>query len=396
LSRGIHSLWQSGTAAERGAYTTTGLDVPFHWWETDNEAHYWWTGTGWAGLKVTAGQALNITTGGTLALGGFTLTVPATGTAVIGGGSGAANRVALWSNANTLTSSANLTFTGTLLTVTGSEYITSGTLGVRTAAPTDCAISGLWAVTAAPGANQYGIYGTVQANIADAPTARTFHGLFGNAYSGATQNITSYVYGVGANVYLNHTSTIDNAGGFRFIVYNANTGTVGAVYNLKVESTVNSGGGTINNLYGLYIYDMTVGTFGNFAIVTNAGNVVFNEGANVNSDLRHEGNTNTHLLFSDAGLDRVGINRSVPAGKLDVYQSASAGAIPVLKLEQLDVSEEFIRLVGSAAAGVLTQSIVAEADVTTATRVGWAKVYVQDDGNQIPDSSYYVPLYTLA
>ncbi len=41
--------------------------------------------------------------------GAFTLTIPATGTAVLGGGSGAATRVAYWSDANTLTSDAGLT-----------------------------------------------------------------------------------------------------------------------------------------------------------------------------------------------------------------------------------------------------------------------------------------------
>jgi hypothetical protein len=131
LSRGIHSLWQSGTAAERGAYTTTGLGVPFHWWETDTEARYWWTGTGWAGLNVTAGQALAVTTGGTLALGGFTFTVPATGTGVLGGGSGTATRIAYWSDANTLTSDAGLTFDPAAHLFAHSESVDAGYVANR-------------------------------------------------------------------------------------------------------------------------------------------------------------------------------------------------------------------------------------------------------------------------
>ena len=51
---------------------------------------------------------------------------------------------------------------------------------------------------------------------------------------------------------------------------------------------------------------------------------------------------------------------------------------------------------GSAAAATLTQTIVAEADVTTATRQGFVKVYVQDDGNQITDQAYFMPIFTLA
>lgn len=55
----------------------------------------------------SGGQAL-ITGGGTIALGGFTLTVPANITAVGGGGSGAAGRVAFWTGANVLSSDAGL------------------------------------------------------------------------------------------------------------------------------------------------------------------------------------------------------------------------------------------------------------------------------------------------
>jgi hypothetical protein len=55
----------------------------------------------------SGGQAL-ITGGGTIALGGFTLTVPANITAVGGGGAGAVGRVAFWTGANILSSDAGL------------------------------------------------------------------------------------------------------------------------------------------------------------------------------------------------------------------------------------------------------------------------------------------------
>jgi hypothetical protein len=92
----------------------------------------------------------------------------------------------------------------------------------------------------------------------------------------------------------------------------------------------------------------------------------------------------------------VGIGTSSPSAQCHIDQSSTTGAEPVLYLDQADVSEEFIRFVGTAAAATLTQSIVAEADVTTATRAGFVKVYVQDDGNQITDQAYYMPVYTLA
>ena len=83
-------------------------------------------------------------------------------------------------------------------------------------------------------------------------------------------------------------------------------------------------------------------------------------------------------------------------GTLRIEQAAGGGAEPVVQMEQADVSEEFIRFIGTAAAATLTNSLVAEADVTTATRQGFVKVFVEDDGNQITGQAYFMPLFTLA
>jgi len=93
---------------------------------------------------------------------------------------------------------------------------------------------------------------------------------------------------------------------------------------------------------------------------------------------------------------RVGIGIETPSAQLHIDQSSITAAIPVLALDQADVSEEFIRFIGEAAAATLTQSIVAEADVTTATRQGFLKVYIQDDGDQVADGPYFVPFYSLS
>jgi len=77
-------------------------------------------------------------------------------------------------------------------------------------------------------------------------------------------------------------------------------------------------------------------------------------------------------------------------------QNSATGAVPVLALTQADVSEEFVRYTGTSADGILTQSLVEAADVSTATLVGYKKIYVVDDGDQITDGPYFVPFYTLA
>lgn len=92
----------------------------------------------------------------------------------------------------------------------------------------------------------------------------------------------------------------------------------------------------------------------------------------------------------------VGINVASALAKLDIDQSSTTAAIPVLKLDQADISEEFIRFVGTSADGVLTQSIVEEGDQASQTIAGWLKVYVQDDGNQLTDQAYFIPVYTLS
>ncbi len=152
-----------------------------------------------------------------------------------------------------------------------------------------------------------------------------------------------------------------------------NTNTSGSV-----EFDIKAGDGSTNNMHTL-----------------SSTGVIFNEqGQDI--DLRIESNDEVYMFFLDAGNNRIGIQENNPSGALHVNQSGSSRSVPALYLEQADISEEFIRLRGSAASGVLTQSIVAEADVTTATRAGFIKAYVQDDGNQITDQAYFVAIYTLA
>ena len=59
----------------------------------------------------------------------------------------------------------------------------------------------------------------------------------------------------------------------------------------------------------------------------NGGTFIFNE-AGADLDARFEGNTATHLIFADAGNDRVGINQSSPSVTLDVVGAAKiSGAV---------------------------------------------------------------------
>jgi hypothetical protein len=79
------------------------------------------------------------------------------------------------------------------------------------------------------------------------------------------------------------------------------------------------------------------------ALETNKGNVVLNEGGYPNSDFRVESDDETHMLFVDAGNNRVSIGDSVddPAATLEITNNASAGAynVPLLQLNSNDVDQ---------------------------------------------------------
>jgi len=114
----------------------------------------------------------------------------------------------------------------------------------------------------------------------------------------------------------------------------------------------------------------------------------------------HSGATR-HLMLQPNGFAHgcVGIgliDTDVPLGRLDVYNLAEQAARSVLALLQEHVTLPFIRLWGTSANGNLTYSLVEEGDQASAALAGWAKVDIQDDGDQITDQIYYIPFYTLA
>ncbi len=79
-----------------------------------------------------------------------------------------------------------------------------------------------------------------------------------------------------------------------------------------------------------------------------------------------------------------------------VAATAAATALPVLKLTQLDLSEEYMRFVGTSA-DTNANPLVDAANLTTPGNIaGWIKIYVQDDkaSGAITDGIYYIPFYT--
>jgi hypothetical protein len=123
------------------------------------------------------------------------------------------------------------------------------------------------------------------------------------------------------------------------------------------------------------------------------------------------GNAATYIAFMTAadnvtvtGTERmrvdetgkVGIGTNAPAARLHVDQAATDGAVPVLTLDQADVSEPFIKLIGESTTDN-TQSLIDAADLEDAGAiVGWFKVYIEDvaASGAIADSVYFIPFYS--
>ena len=94
----------------------------------------------------------------------------------------------------------------------------------------------------------------------------------------------------------------------------AGNGTIGTFYGLFIENPQKT---VTGNSYGINIGSIPCsGTA--YSLITNNGNIVFNEGGDANSDVRIEGDTDQNLLFTDASADMVGIGTNAPTSKLDI------------------------------------------------------------------------------
>lgn len=114
--------------------------------------------------------------------------------------------------------------------------------------------------------------------------------------------------------------TISWAYGVRLEGIDFNDLRVGTLYGfyLPTPTTDNANGGYIDYQYGLYMNNFNQARYGNYSIVTNAGNIVFNEGGDSLSNVRIEGDTDANLLFTSASTDKVGIGTSSPVMKMDI------------------------------------------------------------------------------
>ena len=174
-----------------------------------------------------------------------------------------------------------------------------------------------------------------------------------NAINIASTNLTG-AYQVGLQTALVGTSAA-TAGVFGIYTYPATAAaafTTASVVGLYAENAVKGAGSTITNQYGVFITDQTQGAnnFGLYSGVTsgankfnlyvggsaanylegaltvNSGSSVFNESGGDN-DFRVESDLNTHMLFVDAGNNRVAVGNNAPISRLDISSTSSGGVV---------------------------------------------------------------------
>jgi len=97
------------------------------------------------------------------------------------------------------------------------------------------------------------------------------------------------------------------------------------------------------------------------------GSFTFND-SSASVDFRIETNTLTHAFFSDGSADKIGFGTSSPTSAfVTIDQASSTGAIAVLTLDQGDGDQEFIRFDGTSASD-------SSASISSSTDEGGSKV----------------------
>lgn len=113
---------------------------------------------------------------------------------------------------------------------------------------------------------------------------------------------------------------------------------------------------------------------GNFVITSgtfthSGGSVIFNDTNSASVDFQIQSAGTSNSFTSDGGTGHIGIGvaASVTAtsAMLDVLQVSASGAVPVLKLNQLDISEEMIHFETTIGTGNAIEAVASKVLTTT-------------------------------
>lgn len=258
------------------------------------------------------------------------------GTPVIGGGSGAANRVAYWSDANTLTSDAGLT-----VDAAGNGYVVAddGYVGITGDVRTVYDSSSGYIVETlgdAAGADEWRVNDSGGANVANIDSD-------GNTYLAG-------IVGVGTTSPVATFSGVDISSGGLSLIVGADSAAKTRTDNANKDGRVGAFHYDNDEEPMLMIYGATraadnILTLGGGSALLNAATEIrFYTAANTTTLT----GTERMRVESDGN---VGIGTTTASAQLHVDQSSATSAQPVLLLDQADLSEEFIEFTSTVGAG---------------------------------------------
>lgn len=148
------------------------------------------------------------------------------------------------------------------------------------------------------------------------------YGMYVTVKASGAQNHTGGLYGELFVADYDGTAILDVAQGIGLLTRNLDAGTITVARGLYISSIVNSGGGTITRAEGLLIGNINVAAT-NYAIRTYAGNIVFNNSKDANTDFQFNSNNILGMLFVDSSTDRVGVGTRFPGQQLHVYHASN-------------------------------------------------------------------------
>jgi hypothetical protein len=272
-----------------------------------------------------------------------------------------ATRIPYVSTGGLIVDSANLTFNGTDLTVSGA--VNAGSINATTLDLTNLEVTNIKAKD-----------GTASITLADSTGVASF--TANPVMSGGTANGVAYLNGskvltTGSALTYNGTNTLSviSASGSASLTISAPITATGTLSNqITFQDTGTDkwalGGSSIGldapNSFGLYNYALSstalyidsatnnwtipTGTVTIAGAFTANGGAVFNENSG-DYDFRVESNDNTHMLFVDAGNNRVGINNSSPVNALSVTGQVDWSSYRKYSINRATTGNNFLSVV---------------------------------------------------
>ncbi|MHA2248532.1 MAG: hypothetical protein ACXADY_26535, partial [Candidatus Hodarchaeales archaeon] len=147
-----------------------------------------------------------------------------------------------------------------------------------------------------------GYGGTITSEWTPGAASSNNHGaMWVKSQFDGTDNTSGYITGIEILCDILSSGTA-NMRGLDIYCWNDGAGTVSTADGIYIENIEAFGGGSITTSRALYI-DGQTGATNSYAIVTNAGQVVFNEGGHAEADIRIETDTEDNFIYVDTGAE---------------------------------------------------------------------------------------------